>query len=381
MEDRLSKYEDWARACIHVRCGLCRENCPSYEQLRMDSYSAKGRITMLYHWLKGGLEPDESMADRIFSCTSCGLCDVACGYSQSEAIQDMKIALFDTEFGPPEDYEKITLNIREVGNPYKEEPSMGKEFLQSYPESSQKAAETTLFLGCTEIYRGKEQVDDVVKILRAAKTSFNIIPENVCCGSPAYRVGDIVQTKKQAKTVLEMLEKAASKEILVSCSGCYKTFTGDYPGILESPPTFNVTHVTQFVNHLISKGFLTLGSLNAKVTYHDPCHLGRHSEIYEEPRSVLSSIPGVELVEMDWNRQFSKCCGAGGGFRAARRDDAIQIAARRVQEAEATGASILVTSCPFCLRNLSDGAALVNSSLEVRSVESLVTQVLKSQSI
>ena len=183
----------------------------------------------------------------------------------------------------------------------------------------------------------------------------------------------------QAKAVLEMLDEVASKELLVSCSGCYKTFTGDYPGILESPLTLNAMHVTQFVDRLISNGSLTLSGLNAKVTYHDPCHLGRHSEIYEEPRRVLNSIPGVEPMEMDWNRQFSKCCGSGGGFRAARRDDAIQIAMRRIHEAEATGASILVTSCPFCLRNLRDGAALANSSLEVTSVESLVAQVLKSQ--
>ncbi|MHA2200994.1 MAG: heterodisulfide reductase-related iron-sulfur binding cluster [Candidatus Thorarchaeota archaeon] len=121
---------------------------------------------------------------------------------------------------------------------------------------------------------------------------------------------------------------------------------------------------------------LELPSLNVKVTYHDPCHLGRHSGIFEEPREILRSVHGIELVEMEWNRKFAKCCGAGGGFRSGREEDAIAIAADRVHEAEATGASILVTSCPFCLRNLQDGADSTESETEVTSVISLIADHL-----
>ena len=120
MVERLEKYDEWARACMHVRCGLCRENCPAYSQLKLDSYSAKGKLTMLYHWLKGRLEPNDVMAERIFACTSCGLCDVACGYEQSTAIQEMKGVLFDSDISLPEGYKQISDRTRESGNPYAE---------------------------------------------------------------------------------------------------------------------------------------------------------------------------------------------------------------------------------------------------------------------
>jgi Fe-S oxidoreductase len=104
--------------------------------------------------------------------------------------------------------------------------------------------------------------------------------------------------------------------------------------------------------------------------------LGRHAGVYDEPRRILGAISGVELIEMEWNSKFSKCCGAGGGFRSGRPDDAIAIAAKRIREAESTGANLLVTACPFCLRNLSDGAKSIGSDIEVRTVESLVADQL-----
>ena len=149
-----------------------------------------------------------------------------------------------------------------------------------------------------------------------------------------------------------------------------------YPLLLGEEVTFSTIHSVQLLDQLVSDGRLALRPLNEEVTYHDPCHLGRHTGVYDEPRRILSAIPGIELIEMEWNRKFSKCCGAGGGFRSGRPEDAIAVAAQRVKEAESTGASILVTACPFCLRNLSDGAKSIDSDIEVRTIESLVAQQL-----
>ncbi|MHA2072145.1 MAG: 4Fe-4S dicluster domain-containing protein, partial [Candidatus Thorarchaeota archaeon] len=166
MVERLEKYDEWARACMHVRCGLCRENCPAYSQLKLDSYSAKGKLTMLYHWLKGRLEPNDVMAERIFACTSCGLCDVACGYEQSTAIQEMKGVLFDSDISLPEGYKQISDRTRDSGNPYAENQEEARAFLESVPEQSVEIADYTFFLGCTELYREQEQVSDILRILR-----------------------------------------------------------------------------------------------------------------------------------------------------------------------------------------------------------------------
>lgn len=374
--ERLEKYEDWARACMHVRCGFCRDNCPVYSQLELDSYAAKGKITMLYHMLKGSLEPDDVVAERIFACTSCGLCDVACGYNQSEAIQEMKSVLFDLPVSPPKEYLKISTKTRETGNPYAAEEDEGSKFLHSIPESKLSSAEYTLFLGCTQIYRDRESVTNLLQVLRAANVSFRILTTPICCGSPAYRVGDTSQASKQAKRVIELFQNSDSNRILISCAGCYRMIAHDYQNLLDKQPRLEILHLTELLQDLMKDKRLKLASLDKTLTYHDPCHLGRHSGIFEEPRYVLNSIPGAQMIEMEWNRKFAKCCGAGGGFRSGRSDDAIDIAARRVRDAEAIQASMLVTSCPFCLRNLQDGATRIDSKIEVISIESLIDSLL-----
>jgi Fe-S oxidoreductase len=375
--DRLQKYEDWARACMHVRCGFCRENCPAYSQLQLDSYAAKGKMTILYHFLKGNIQLNEATAERVFACTSCGLCDVACGYNQSEAIQEMKTAHYEQGVSISESYTKVSSNTRESGNPYSADTAEGARILQSIPESELSSAEHTLFLGCTQIYRSGDAVDSLLKILRAAGVSFRLPTEQICCGSPAYRVGDEVQALEQAKRVSNLFEHMQTSDILVSCAGCYRMLSHDYRQLLKEEPRFKVTHTTELMLDLIRKEKLNLNPLDAVITYHDPCHLGRHSGIYDAPRQILSAISGVRLVEMDWNRQFAKCCGAGGGFRAGKSDDAIEVAAKRIKEAEMTGASILVTACPFCVRNLNDGAESIDSKIRIMFLDSLVASLIE----
>ena len=374
--ERLEKYEDWARACMHVRCGFCRENCPAYSQLQLDSYSAKGKMTILYHLLKGNLQLDEAVAERVFACTSCGLCDVACGYNQSEAIHEMKTVIYNQGITLPEGYTKISTNTRESGNPYSDDTTEGSRFLQSLPESKLSVAEFTLFLGCTQIYRERGEIDSLLKILRTTGVSFRVPTDQVCCGSPAYRVGDEAQAREQAEKVNNLFESMESSNILVSCAGCFRMLSNDYKILLNDEPIFKTTNTMEFLQKLVQGDKLEIRHLDAIVTYHDPCHLSRHSGVYEAPRQILSSIPGIELVEMEWNRKFAKCCGAGGGFRAGREEDAIAVAANRVREAEATGASILTTACPFCLRNLRDGAASVKSQMKIESIESLLAGLI-----
>ncbi len=375
--ERLKKYEDWARACMHVRCGFCRENCPAYSQLKLDSYAAKGKMTILYHLLKGNLELDEVVAERVFACTSCGLCDIACGYKQSEAIHEMKSVFHNQEVTIPIGYQKVSTAIRESGNPYSADVEEGSQYLQSIQVSDLNSADYTLFLGCTQIYRERNEIESLLHIMRVADVRFKILTEPVCCGSPAYRVGDESQAKFQAEKVSELLAEMESECVLASCAGCYKMLAHDYQNLLEEPPTFKVVHALELIRDLIKDGNIRFLPLNKKVTYHDPCHLGRHSGVFDEPREILESIPGLELVEMEWSKKFAKCCGAGGGFRSGRGEEAIAIAANRVTEAEATGASILVTSCPFCLRNLRDGASSIESSIDVLSVVSLIARLLE----
>ncbi len=332
---------------------------------------------MLHHILKGTLEADAAVAERVFACTNCGLCDVACGYDQSRAIQQMKIALREYGVDIPEGYDRISTRTREMGNPYSADVSEGSEYLRSIPESRKQNAHYTLFLGCTQIYRDREGIALLLRILRSAEIDFQVLNEPVCCGSPAYRVGDESQALEQANSIKDLFAQSQSENVLTSCAGCYRMFSRDYPALLNGPPEFRTIHLTELLKEVVESGGFSLSPLDVTVTYHDPCHLGRHSGLYEEPREILMSIPGLTLVEMEWNRKFAKCCGAGGGFRSGLGEDAIAIAASRVREAEATGATILVTSCPFCLRNLRDGAESIGSGMEILSIESVLARSLE----
>jgi heterodisulfide reductase subunit D len=312
------------------------------------------------------------MSERVHACTGCGLCDLACGYPQSEAIQSMKNQLFEAGYGPPSSYAKIIENAHQTGNPYGESNQSAAEFLLAQPESQSTGIERLYFIGCTELYREREQVENVLHILRKANVSFGLLSENFCCGSPIYRVGDVGHAKHHAGQLVEQLVERGTKEIILSCSGCFSMFSNVYEDLVVELPSLRFIHITEVLDELVRARELKLGKIEKVVTYHDPCHLGRHSGMYDEPRNVIKAIPGVTLVEMEWNGKFSHCCGAGGGLKAGRADDAVALGAMRVREAEATGAQILVTSCPFCLRNLRDGADSIKSDIEISSVVSLL---------
>jgi len=162
--------------------------------------------------------------------------------------------------------------------------------------------------------------------------------------------------------------------MVTTCAGCYKTTMNDY-GRFYSNPTFEVYHFAQYVQKMIKEKRLKFtNGIKAKITYHDPCHLGRHGGVFEPPREVLKAIPGVELVEMPRNRMSSRCCGAGGGYKSAFNDFAVNIAAERVKEAIDTGAEIIATSCPFCVLNLDQGAKKLGADIKVKDISELLLE-------
>jgi heterodisulfide reductase subunit D len=159
--------------------------------------------------------------------------------------------------------------------------------------------------------------------------------------------------------------------MVTSCSGCYKTIRQDYPKV--GKVNARVLHITQYVNELIDEGRLVLDKrVEGKVTYHDPCHLGRHNGLYDEPRKILKAIEGLDLVEMERNRDEARCCGAGGGVKTAFPDLAQKISTIRVEDAEKTGADILATSCPFCYQSLKAAIDAKGSKLRMMDLMELV---------
>lgn len=203
------------------------------------------------------------------------------------------------------------------------------------------------FRGCTAREKETAIQDATEKLLRLAGIDYHILNDEKCCGSVLLRTGFIRQAQEQIQKNTEILK---DELILTSCAGCYKTLKDDYEGL-------DVIHISQFLKQLIDDDKLSFTKKDLKVTYHDYCHLGRHSNIFDEPRDVISAV--ADLVEMENIRENSICCGAGGGVKSAYPEIASQMAESRVNQAKETGAELLLTPCPFCKLNLK------NDDLEV----------------
>lgn len=234
------------------------------------------------------------------------------------------------------------------------------------------------FRGCVVREKLPGIADATERILKKAGIEHEILEDENCCGSFLLRTGfhdDAIEAMEQTLKELE------GQKILVSCAGCYNTLKNDYKNFFGVE--LDVMHTSQLFSQLIREGKLTLQKTPLKVTYHDPCHLGRHSGVYDEPREVLESA--AELVEMKDSRERSNCCGAGAGVKSAFPQTANKIAKKRIEDAKNTGAGTITTACSFCILNLKD--AVKNSSennenvLNVKDLSEIILMGLEDERI
>jgi Fe-S oxidoreductase len=234
------------------------------------------------------------------------------------------------------------------------------------------------FRGCVVREKLPQIANATERILKKAGIEHEILDDENCCGSFLLRTGfhdDAIEVMEQTLKELE------GRKILVSCAGCYNTLKNDYKNLLGVE--LDVIHTSQLFSQLIREGKLTLQKTPMKVTYHDPCHLGRHSGVYDEPREVLEAA--AELVEMKDSRERSHCCGAGAGVKSAFPQTANKIAKKRIKDAENTGADTIATACSFCILNLKD--TVKNSSknngnvLKVKDLSEILLMGLEDERI
>lgn len=377
--EHLKKFEDGIWSCSGI--GDCREGyrpeigkwgtCPVYQHVEgnFEPFTARGRLRILQGIIEGTLEPSKELADTWFQCTVCGACQAICHQSGDPSIKWFICNYIDhtaiweafrrelVELGlAVERHSEIIESCEKYHNPYLEEHAKRIDWIPKGKEIPKKA-ENILFMGCTEPYREPEILQDLVEILDAANVDYAILhPEEWCCGSVALRSGHGKLAMELAVHNMNAFKEAGARRIITHCSGCYRTMKIDYP-LIEGGFDLEVLHVTEFIKKLLEEGKLKLTkSINETVTYHDPCHLGRHTGIYDAPRDILKQI-GLKLAEMPRNKDSAWCCGAGGGVKSAFPELAVDIAKERIEEANSIGVNTLVTACPFCVRNLKDAAS------------------------
>lgn len=348
----------WLHRCN--RCGTCKyifrdygPSCPSGEYYKLETYFASGRIAVARGLATGDIDWQESMLKPVFACTTCGSCQTQCMAPHREHIVDIieELRGFAVDrLGPLPAHHDLAESIIRKHNPYNatHHSRQMTEQLHLPPK-----ADTILFMGCTANYRENSIRDATISILRKAGIDFTIVDE-YCCGSPLLRVGQKAAARDVAEHNLHVIEMAGAGRVVTSCAGCYRTLSKDYKN-LGADLGIEVIHSSQLANDLLNGGKLKPKARSpiGRVTYHDPCHLGRHMGVYEEPRQTFAALP-VGFVEMQPNRSNAWCCGAGGGVKSSFPELAQATASKRLEQARATNADVLVSACPFCKRNLSD---------------------------
>ncbi len=348
-------------------CGFCKSVCPSFKAINWDTDLSRGRIVMTYGLSVGQLQPDDSVVKSMYTCTTCADCVRRCP-SKVDIVEIIELCRADLVASGrilPK-HKTMCENIVNYHNPFAEKKSVAEVMKEwGYEPHS---APVAYFAGCTATYRAVKTAKSSLSILKKLGVDFTTLDE-ICCGSVMGRVGwseeDLVRIYKRNVDAIKAL---GVKTLVLSCAGCYRMFKKEYPKHVEVP--FEVLHMTEF----LARQKLSLTSLgDVKVTYHDPCHLGRHCEVYEPPREVIAQFPGVDFKEMAFNRKLSHCCGGGGGVRAAYPEESAKIADTRLDEA--SFADIIITTCPFCVTNL--GAQAKGRDVKVVDLVELVDEHLQ----
>ena len=371
-----------------VKCGSCVDVCPVYTQTQQLEITMGGFFTNLKSFIRKayGLPmiffapakvkniPKE-YSEHSYLCTLCGRCTMVCPAFINARELRMAAREFMVEKGV---YPRIMDQVAEtlnrvhniIGDPNEDRP-MWVQSLSEVPKDmfQRERAKVVYFVGCVASYfpMTKRIPQSFVQILDKAGVDFTILGgEEYCCGFPLIAGG----MKKKAEALiqhnLEKVKEKGAERVVFACPSCYHTWMEQYKNDIE------IFHSTQFIKRLVDEGKIRFKEKITKVTYHDPCDLGRVSGVYEAPREILRAIPGVELVEMEENRERCKCCGGGGDLEMVHPDLSALMAQAKIEEIQATGADMVITACQQCVRTIQTTARRKKIPLVVMDIAEFV---------
>ena len=353
----------------------------------------EGANSARYRW---GAGPERDLiggvvsTEEIWDCTTCGACMQQCPVyiEHVPMIVGMRrnLVLEQSEF--PGELINVFNNLERVGSPYQMPPNQRDQWTRRLDQPVKQMAEldegdeveVLFFVGCLGSFDSRNQRTTVAlaRILQAADINFAILgKEETCNGDPARRVGNEYLAQMMAMQTVETLNQYSFKKIVTSCPHCFNAIKNEFPQIGGN---YDVIHHSQLISQLIDEGRIKLDPesvvARGKVTYHDPCYLGRYNKVFDDPRNVVSSLPGANLVEMRRNRNTSFCCGGGGGRMFMEESTGTRINQARVREALATEAEVLAAACPFCMTMFEDGirGVGVEETFKVRDIAELVAE-------
>ena len=392
--------------------------CPSIAKYHFHGYSGGGRTIAALSLLRERIDYSDTFLDMIYKCQMDGGCDVSCKNNRDleplEVMLELRAkCVEDGQLLPA--HMPIIEGLRKEDNMVQAKKADRGKWAEGLDikDLTKEKAKILYHTGCRLSFDEElwQVASATANILKQAGIDFGIMgKEETCCGGRAYEWGYQGEITKYAEHNAQMWKTAGIKTVVTSCSECYQTFKVLYDKIKKKPRDIEILHITEYLDRLIKEGKIKPSKkIPMKVTYHDPCHLGRLAEswihwegkeikilgqfialdppkefrrgangVYDPPRNIINNIPGLKLVEMDRIREYAWCCGAGGGVDVAYPDFAIWTATERIKEAETTGAEALVTACPWCERVFKDALKNNGHKIKVYDIVELIDQSITS---
>lgn len=362
------------------RCGFCRvwgwegveHVCPTYPFTPgWETQYARGRVRMAQAILDNEIEVTEAYLEHAYACTLCGSCEAHCpvGLPLNELFHAWRVDLAKSGHILP-DHGRATSMTQKFLNPY----GPKRDGANEHQALEHKKAKVLFYPGCTTNRMAQETVEAVVEILGKLDLDYALFEDDTCCGFPLYEVGQVTEAREIAAETLGRIAEHEPEILLTTCPACFKSFKHILPGEMDLAVDFEVQHISTFLHPLVQG---RLAKKEIKVTWHDPCVLGRHLGMYEEPRDLLRAVPGLELAEMASNRKDALCCGAGGGVYFTCQSMANQAVVQRLEDALETEADEIVTSCPNCYVRFRQMSRHHRMKIRAKSLSQVINEALE----
>ncbi len=396
--EHLEPYRRWIWNC--QSCSTCQKGpqnpflptgatppriCPSYDMHPRLAYSAQGRILAARALLEGTLEVTDRFVESLYECTLCGACGPERMGRSSCSVHRQQVPIFRAlradlvKMGkaPTEPYRKVAAAIEKSGNRFGTAQSRRGRWVPEGMELPAKA-ETVYFAGCVASFKTPEIARSTVRLLQAGGLAFTVLGgEEWCCGNPLSASGQLDAFRAVAEHNIRAIRDAGAKQVLTSCACCYNVLKFRYPEI-AGDPGFEVVHTTEILAKWIEEGRLKPAKgLSGALTYQDPCHLTRVNapevSLFEEPRKVIQSIPGISFSEMEGNGMFTQCCGRSPYELP---ELSLHTGMNRIRDAQAAGADTIVTSCALCNWSLARAAGQIDGDMKVTDLTTLLADAV-----
>ena len=409
------KIEDFSRKQLLdlltcTECGRCQDKCPAWNtgkplnpklivtNLRDHMFASADRLIGAQPAGAGSVDVEEREIeplvgnvidpDALWACTNCGACVEECpvDIEHIDAINDMRRHQVMIESDFPTEAGVMLRGIEQHGNPWGLRADMRMEWTEGVDfeipvvnDHIPDDVEYLYWVGCAGALddRARKSTQAIARLLHHAGVTFAILgPQEACTGDPARRLGNEFLFQEMAKANIETLDGAGVKKVIASCPHCFNTIGREYPALGGN---YEIIHHSQLLGHLVEQGKIKPETpLEKTVTYHDPCFLGRHNDVYDPPRDVISAVPGTSQVEMHRHRERGFCCGAGGARMWMEERIGKRVNVERTDEALGTGAEVVATSCPYCLIMLDDAVSARKSEGQAKDVRVIdIAQILQ----